>query len=198
MASAAQDVFDEHLGVISALRDNYARTEDASAVAGLVRAQQEVAAACSQREEQVKEAIKVLTGRVRTAEREAAYPGEEGAHEQRVAAMSTVAHEARENVDSLNSQLQALQQQRQDIKAQVAALQQKADHIEQIVTEAEPRTRHQLSLYAHVSKITWQFEQRDRVAGTVSSPLRAFDFDPAATPDFEITNTLWDLMGTDS
>lgn len=58
--------------------------------------------------------------------------------------------------------------------------------------------RHQLSLYAHVSKITWQFEQRDRVAGTVSSPLRAFDFDPAATPDFEITNTLWDLMGTDS
>lgn len=62
MASAAQDVFDEHLGVISALRDNYARTEDASAVAGLVRAQQEVAAACSQREEQVKEAIKGAPG----------------------------------------------------------------------------------------------------------------------------------------
>lgn len=59
MATAAQDgVFAEHLSVIAALRDNYARAEDASAVAGLVRAQQDVAAACSQREEQVKDAIK--------------------------------------------------------------------------------------------------------------------------------------------
>jgi kinetochore protein Spc24 len=58
--------------------------------------------------------------------------------------------------------------------------------------------RHQLSLYAHVSKITWQFEAPARVAGTVSNPLRAFDFDPQATPNFEIVNTLWELMGTDS
>lgn len=58
MASAAHEVFAEHLGVIQALRDNYARTEDANAVAGLVRSQQEVAAACSQREDQVKETIK--------------------------------------------------------------------------------------------------------------------------------------------
>jgi kinetochore protein Spc24 len=52
-------------------------------------------------------------------------------------------------------------------------------------------------LYAHVSKITWQFEKRNRVAGTVSNPLRVFDFDPAAMSDFDITNALWDLMGTD-
>ena len=58
MATAAHDVFTEHLGVISALRDNYARQEDASAVAGLVRAQQEAAAASTQREDQAKSAIK--------------------------------------------------------------------------------------------------------------------------------------------
>jgi hypothetical protein len=52
------DVFNEHLGVIQALRDNYARNEDAAAVSSLVRAQQEVSAACSQREKQVKETIK--------------------------------------------------------------------------------------------------------------------------------------------
>lgn len=48
-----------------------------------------------------------------------------------------------------------------------------------------------------MSKITWQFEQRDRVAGTVSDPLRVFDFDPATTSSFDITNALWDLMGTE-
>lgn len=64
MAAAAQDVFSEHLGVIAALRDNYQRTDDAAAVAGLVRAQQEVAAACSGQEEQVKQTIKgALPGR---------------------------------------------------------------------------------------------------------------------------------------
>lgn len=60
-----------------------------------------------------------------------------------------------------------------------------------------PPRRHQLSLYAHVSRITWQFERPARVAGTVSNPLRAFDYDPAATPNFDIVNSLWDLMGTE-
>ena len=58
--------------------------------------------------------------------------------------------------------------------------------------------RHQLSLYAHVSKITWQFDRPNRVAGTVSTPsqLCPFDFDPAAMPDFDIVNQLWEMMGT--
>lgn len=82
-----------------------------------------------------------LTGKVKKAEREATYPAPEDAHKHTVAELSSAAHEAQENVDRLNHQLQALQQQRQDVKERVAQLQQKADHIEQIVTEAEPRTR---------------------------------------------------------
>ena len=78
---------------------------------------------------------------MRSVERDAAYPHEEGAHEAQVAALSTASAEAHENVDALNRQLQVLQAQRADLKAQVAALQRKADHIEQIVTYAEPRTR---------------------------------------------------------
>lgn len=171
------DVFNEHLGVIQALRDNYARNEDAAAVATLVKTQQELSAACSQREKHVKETIKredgrssamrprtehsgalpavvcvyvhraacrplaELTGRVHKIEKEAAYPAPEDAHEQQVAQLSAATQEAQENVASLNGQLQALQQQRQDVKAKVVKLQQTADHIEQIVTEAEPRTR---------------------------------------------------------
>lgn len=55
---SAQDVFGEHLGVIGALSDNYARNEDAAALAGVVRTQQDVAAACEAREEQVKEIVR--------------------------------------------------------------------------------------------------------------------------------------------
>lgn len=82
-----------------------------------------------------------LTGRVQRAEAEATYPAEEGAHEAAVAAAAGASREAQENVNALNSQLQALQQQRQGIRSQVAALQRKAEHIEQLVVDAEPRTR---------------------------------------------------------
>lgn len=75
------------------------------------------------------------------AEAEATYPAEEGAHEAAVAAAAGASREAQENVNALNSQLQALQQQRQGIRSQVAALQRKAEHIEQLVVDAEPRTR---------------------------------------------------------
>ena len=78
---------------------------------------------------------------MRKAERGATYPEAEGAYDARVAELAGASHAAQENVDALNTQLQALQQQREGVKAQVAALQQKADRIEEIVTQAEPRTR---------------------------------------------------------
>lgn len=61
-----------------------------------------------------------------------------------------------------------------------------------------PGTRHHLSLYAHISKITWQFEARNRVAGVVSDPdaadMRPFSFDPDLTPPVELTDALWNLI----
>lgn len=57
--------------------------------------------------------------------------------------------------------------------------------------------RHQLSLFAHISKISWQFDDESRVCGTVSDPdhadVRPFDL-PIDTPTFEVTNKLWSLM----
>lgn len=50
--------------------------------------------------------------------------------------------------------------------------------------------RHHLSLYAHISKITWQFDARNRVAGVVSDPdaadARPFSFDPELTPPVQV------------
>lgn len=57
--------------------------------------------------------------------------------------------------------------------------------------------RHELSLYAHISKINWQFD-KGRIAGAVSDPasgdIRQFDI-PPDTPAFAVTNRLWKLIG---
>ena len=59
--------------------------------------------------------------------------------------------------------------------------------------------RHQLSLYAHISKISWQFDRTDRVLGAVSDPvsndIRKFEFDRDQTDDFQMVNRLWELVG---
>ena len=60
--------------------------------------------------------------------------------------------------------------------------------------------RHQLSLFAHISKITWKLHQNERhIAGTVSDPktgdLRPFDMDDAVHKDaFQVVNSLWDIV----
>ena len=52
-----------------------------------------------------------------------------------------------------------------------------------------------------MSRITWDFSRSERVAGTVSDPARGtlqpFDFDPQQTPEPEVVNALWELIGTD-
>jgi hypothetical protein len=58
--------------------------------------------------------------------------------------------------------------------------------------------RHELSLYAHISKVTWQFDREDEVIGTVSDPasgdIRRFDLDPKTMSDFEVVNKLWEVI----
>lgn len=85
--------------------------------------------------------LAALTGKVQLAERDAAYPAEEGAHGTAVAALQEASAAAQENVDSMNRQLQHLQAQRADIKERVAELRRRAEHIEEMVTQEEPHTR---------------------------------------------------------
>lgn len=58
MATAVHDVFEEHLGVIAALNDNYTRRDDIVSVENVIALKEEIARICLAREEDVKEAIK--------------------------------------------------------------------------------------------------------------------------------------------
>jgi hypothetical protein len=58
MATANCGVFEEHLGVIAALKENFLRREDAISVAQTNSLREEVAQLCRARESEVKDAIK--------------------------------------------------------------------------------------------------------------------------------------------
>jgi phage host-nuclease inhibitor protein Gam len=58
MAAPGGDVFEEHLGVIEALKENYMRRDDAMTVANINSLREQVAQLCRAREDEVKDAIK--------------------------------------------------------------------------------------------------------------------------------------------
>jgi hypothetical protein len=58
MTAPGGDVFEEHLGVIEALKENYLRRDDAMTVANINSLREQVAQLCRAREDEVKDAIK--------------------------------------------------------------------------------------------------------------------------------------------
>jgi phage host-nuclease inhibitor protein Gam len=56
--TAPGDVFEEHLGVIEALKENYMRRDDAMTIANINMLREQVAQLCRAREDEVKEAIR--------------------------------------------------------------------------------------------------------------------------------------------
>lgn len=58
--------------------------------------------------------------------------------------------------------------------------------------------RHERTLFAHISQITWESHPRGHCKGAVSDvksgDIRSFDLDPAELSSFELTKSLWDLI----
>jgi kinetochore protein Spc24 len=56
--------------------------------------------------------------------------------------------------------------------------------------------RHKLSLYAHISKIVWDFERPERVMGIVDDPGKANigPFDLGQENTFDAVNQLWEII----
>jgi kinetochore protein Spc24 len=122
--------------------------------------------------------------------------------------------------EALNTGFDELRQKSEELEKLVAEVEPKtrlvpfkllATHLQCTVPEGSTKSkskkcvvltvencRHQLSLYAHISKVTWQFDAADRIAGAVSDDvtgdIRHFDIDPESMSKFEIANQLWDLM----
>ncbi|KAK9829018.1 hypothetical protein WJX72_003437 [[Myrmecia] bisecta] len=180
------------------VKQSYGSNDDAKRVLAIGQLQEGVQELCNSREEQASLAIRALTERVHQTALEATPPEPEGAHAQRVARLERLAAEAKENIDELNMQSRDLQAQREGLKVRSKALRNKSDRIEEIVTESEPRTRHELSLYVHISKVAWQLDQTERIRGSMSDPacrdIRQIDIDPNELSTFDAVNRIWDII----
>lgn len=54
-------------------------------------------------------------------------------------------------------------------------------------------------MYAHISQLFWDYEKEGRVEGRVHLPgsdVQRFSLDPNEMTDFDITNELWQIIGS--
>lgn len=58
--------------------------------------------------------------------------------------------------------------------------------------------RHELSLYAHISKLTWHGKEPDMWQGTVSDSaagdIRTINLNSSKLSHFEMVNRVWDMI----
>jgi kinetochore protein Spc24 len=136
---------------------------------------------------------------VDVAEKRATYPAPEDAHRQRVEALQTATQQAHQGVDGLNAQLRQLETARAEVKAELEALQEKEKYLEELIDKVEPAIRHKLSLYAHISKIVWNYESSNKIAGIMDDPRRSIlkSFDLGTDVNFESVNKLWHIIDGD-
>jgi len=140
------DVFEEHVGVIAALRENYSGTDDGMMIQAIHDVYDHIKDLRIQREGHVKDIIRgmwlvglccwllcesaefkvmvivELTQHVERDEAEAKYPREEGEHEREMEDLRREKEGAQKEVGSLEAQMEALETQKKDVERQMEAL----------------------------------------------------------------------------
>ncbi|KXZ52867.1 hypothetical protein GPECTOR_8g249 [Gonium pectorale] len=103
-----------------------------------------------------------------------------------------------EEVQVMKALFQDYKQQRERIESQLRAAATAAQEAAAVSASEESLLRHQLSMYAHITRVTWRLDQQQAVAGTVSDSksgdIRIFNFDPNTVSKFELVNALWQLL----
>jgi len=190
--------FEECHELIEEMRRIYSTDEDTQKVEHLNAQAAEVAELCEAREGHMQTVIKEMVKRVAAAERRATPAEPADAHPKRLAQVEAEKRAAEEYYTSMEQEAHSLDHMQAELKAHGANLKVKRQEIDAMAMEEVPRTKHELSLYAHISKISWHYEVTDRIRGRVNAHERKdvhpIDFAVDDRTPYQLANDLWNLI----
>ncbi|KAL0051586.1 hypothetical protein WJX82_010402 [Trebouxia sp. C0006] len=194
--SSVTDTFGSHHEVMEALHQNFAGNDDAQKAIKVDKLRDDMAAACRLREDDIKTTISELSRHVEETQEAATRLEAPEAHFQRVHRLSSSTQQTKENVNSLNKAARGLESQREACKSAGLQLQSRGQQVQELATISEPHARHELALYAHISKLSWQGKDLQKWSGTVSDSaagdIRTVDLDTQQLSNFDMINKVWD------
>jgi len=195
---APEASFAECHELIEEMRRIYATDEDALKVRALNQQFKEVRKLCEDREAHMQTVIKEMVKRVADAEKRATPSESPSEHQKRIAQVEAEKRAAGEFLTHMEAEAQALEHMQAELKSQNANLKVKKQEVDAIEMDDVPRAKHELSLYAHISKISWQYETTDSIKGRVNAhegkDLQVIDYAVGDRSEYQLANDLWNLI----
>jgi DNA repair exonuclease SbcCD ATPase subunit len=195
-AQPTASYFTEHLGVINALEENYQNAEeDFQSIQAIHDVYDHMKDLCKQKEYSAREIINGLVEQCEQAQGCATYPKDDEEHSSLVKRYEGEINETSSHVHSMESQLRALEEQEVEVEKKMRQLVETWNRLAEW-EQREPQLRQLLSLYIHVTKITWNLGtlNDNLVRGTIDNPDAGVFEDIVAGDDFDAVSATWNKL----
>jgi len=194
----------ENAEYLMQLKESYSGDQDPGKLRGIVSLHAEALEICHQKETDVRNTIRALSSQVSTARADLEVAQAHGSIEELVAAMEKELQTKQSNTVSMKDEQRSLQAKLADFAGKLEAV--KAFNRQQASNTRDKihRCRHELSLYAHITRATFDDISDTWVSGVVSRleghDVREFSAPRLAGPAVETDHVaavdkLWDLIG---
>ncbi len=161
----------------------------------------EIKSVSNKREQHMSEVIREMTKRVQNAERKTSNLLSSAARSDRFRKVEEEKRDAERYWSQMEREAQTLEETREILKRKRNELKKKRREMDVLVTEEIPKLKNALSLYAHVTKIAWKYEQKAKIEGRVNTnsangEVKVIDkkFPRTEEDRFRLCNSLWDLI----
>ena len=202
LADNMSSVSKENIEVMDALIGNFTLYDDVNKVYDILKGHRKLSVLCEEKKESAKQSIKHLQKQL----------DELGSKKQSLIAQNE--EEKRQENEQLKEELCQVESEAQTLERDINKLQQERDTLKNVLLEREEnqvdqnksirehehRVKHELSLFAHISKINWTSTDKDasKIQGVISKTnkgdLNTFCFDTRKISKYQIANKLWDAM----
>ena len=193
--------WEETRQIISELRALYATGEDSAKVAECLKIAKEIEGCLSSAESETQSIIKSLASTADLAETQlASLKAEKASIEKNIAALNRCKDDTEARIATKEAERKKEERALEDVKRRLEAMGHQEATVKQVRKQDLPMLKHALSLYANVTKISWDYASYDegKVAGTIvnsaTGVVKDFSYDSAEQSPFEIANSIWMSM----
>jgi len=205
MEGTMSSVSKENVEVIDALVSNFALYDDVNKVYDIGKTYRKLDQVAKDKEEQIKQDIRELSKKVQVLEASASSVTEAPSSSVPLETVRADLADAKRRAKELEEDIRLNEAELSGAMVErERKLREGGQHAREEAKEGEQRAKHELSLFAHVSKISWTNKRGENASidGVISKvnsgDVKRFSFDRREKmqdlSNFDIANKLWEMM----
>uniref|UniRef100_A0A061RLG7 Kinetochore protein Spc24 n=1 Tax=Tetraselmis sp. GSL018 TaxID=582737 RepID=A0A061RLG7_9CHLO len=202
MATATAELLRENLEYLEQLKFSYSNDQDTERVERMQESYNGMLSTCLRKESDIRDTIKELSTAISSKQSELESYGSQDSVEGLMESLRHDIGKTQQRVKDMSREERELNEELEELLLKIKASKEHRLQEQRQTTLAEQRLRHELSLYAHVSRATLDADGDEAVSGAVSDP-QGHDIRPFSTTLSDLrsaagrsalVNELWGLI----